>query len=263
MPHNILLYADEKTATGSMTEALKKSFNADEYNLIRIRADDVRHGILREPDSRLFVLPGIVGEISPYTAQLDATALKEIHDFVTLKPNVMLTVCAGTYFVSRETVYDTGRSPPRGKISLAPFFNGAAKGPVSTYGRSADLMSDFDDVVVVPVHFKNARGKWEATQTCYGNGPALYPDDPDDATIDIMARYADVAGNPAALLRQSFGKGAVYLSCILPEIGYQYIEPRLELNNARALMNDLQPHEKGRQKLWNTLTTRIKQDLAR
>ncbi len=263
MPHNILLYADDKTATGSMTEALKKSFNANDYNLIRIRADDIRKGILRDQDSRLFILPGIVGEISPYTAQLDKTALQEIHDFVTLKPNVILTVCAGSYFVSRETVYDTGRAPPRGKISLAPFFNGIARGPVSTYGRAADMMSDFDDVVVVPVQFKNDQGQWETTQTCYGNGPALYPDDPNDASIDIMARYADVAGNPAALLRQASGKGAVYLSCILPEIGYQYIMPRLELNNARALMNDLKPHEQGRQKLWDTLTTRIQQDLAR
>lgn len=246
-----------------MTAALKKSFSADKFNLMTVRGGDIRNGILREPDSRLFVLPGIVGEISPYTAQLEAAALKEIHDFVALKPNVMLTVCAGTYFVSRETIYDTGRMPPRGKISLTPFFNGVAKGPVSTYGRPADTMSDFDDVVIVPVRFKNAQGQWENTQTCYGNGPALYPDDCNDATIDIMARYADVAGNPAALLRQSFGRGAVYMSCILPEIGYQYIVPRLELSNARALMNDLKPHEKGRQKLWNTLTTRIKQDLER
>lgn len=263
MPRNILLYADEKTATGSLGEALRQEFHGEGDRLIRVRADDLRQGILRDRQSRLFVLPGITGEVSPYTEQLDRAILKELRDFISLKPNVMLTLCAGTYFVSRQTVYDTGHAPLRGKMSLAPFFNGLAKGPVAPYGRPADTHSAFGDVVVVPVRFKNGGGQWEEAKACYGNGPALYPDNPADTGIEIMARYADIEGQPAALLRQSFGRGAVYMSCILPEIGYTYIAPRWQMENARTLMEDLKPHEPGRKKLWNTLITRIKQDLER
>lgn len=262
MPRNILLYADEKTATGSLGVALKQSFDDAGDNIIRVRADDLRQGILRDAQSRLFILPGITGEDSPYTAQLDQAILRELHDFVSLKPNAMLTLCAGTYFTARDTVYDTGHPPIRRKTSLAPFFNGLAKGPVAPYGRPAETHSAFGDVVVVPVQFKNAEGQWEDARSCYGNGPALYPDDPDDPSIEIIARYADIQDRPIAMLRQSCGRGAVYMSCILPEIGYSYIAPRRKMDNACTLMEDLKPHEAGRKKLWDTLITRIQQDLA-
>lgn len=261
MPHKILVYADDKAAIGSIITSLQDSFNRKEFRIEKIKAADIRNGALRDPKAQIFILPGIVGDVSPYSSQLGQTELAEIHGFLKSKPNVMLTICAGSYFVSRETVYTPPWSAPRGRKSLAPLFNGAARGPVADYARASTPESRFDDVVVVPVNFKKADGSWEKTKICYGNGPALYPDDEKDPAVEVLATFADSPGQPAALLRQSTGQGALYMSCVLPEISYQHIAPARGLKSARQLMKDLKPYEAGRNCLWNTLITRMKQDL--
>lgn len=261
MPHKIFIYADDQAAVGSVLTSLRDSFNRQDFLIEKIRAADIRNGILRDPQARIFVLPGIIGDVSPYPDQMGQAELAEIKNFVTAKPNVMLTICAGSYFVSRETIYTPPWSPARGQKSLSPLFNGVARGPVADYARESTPHSRFDDVIVVPVNFKKADGTWEKTGICYGNGPALYPDDPKDPTVEILANFADAPGQPVAILRQSLGQGALYMSCVLPDIAYHPIPPGRGLESARQLMNDLQPYEAGRNRLWNTLITRMTQDL--
>jgi glutamine amidotransferase-like uncharacterized protein len=261
MPHNIFVYADVMTATGSLMPSLQQTFNAQDYKIHRITAQDILGGVLRTPQSGIFILPGIVGEVSPYTAQLPLLALQEISDFVGRNNNVMLTLCAGSYFIARQTIYVPDHGAPKGRHSLAPMFNGVARGPVPGYGRASSNNCQFDDVIAVPVNFKTADGSWDSAKICYGNGPALYPDDTNHPDIEVLARFADSPGEPVALLRQSFGAGALYMSCVIPDIAYQHIEAERGHESARKLMNELKDHETGRQKLWSTLTNRMKQDL--
>jgi glutamine amidotransferase-like uncharacterized protein len=261
MPRDILVYADSLTATGSLMLSLQDSFHAPDYKIRRITAQDILNGVLRAADARIFILPGITGEVSPYTAQLPETALREIDDFVSRDHNVMMTLCAGSYFISRQTVYTPEHGAAKGRFSLLPLFNGVARGPVAGYGRKATDDCPFDDVIGVPGTFKTGQGAWEQGKICYGNGPALYPDDENDPHIEILARYADVAGEPAALLRQARGKGSIYLSCILPDIAHHHIAAERIHPSARRLMKDLKDNEPDRQKLWTSLTNRIKQDL--
>lgn len=261
MPRDILVYADAMTATGSLIVSLQQSFPAPDYNIRRITARDIHDGILRTQKAGIFVLPGIIGEVSPYTAQLTPPALQEISNFVGRDGHVMLTLCAGSYFIARQTIYTPDHGEPRGRYSLAPMFNGVARGPVPGYGRSSTADCRFDDVIAVPVRFKGEDGTWDCAKICYGNGPALYPDDPNHDSVEILARFAAVPGEPVALLRQSFGAGAIYMSCVVPEIAYQHIEPDTIHESAQRLMADLKTEEPGRQKLWTTLTNRMKQDL--
>ena len=261
MPRDIFVYADAMTATGSLIPSLQQSFNAHDYNIRRITGQDIAAGILRTPQSGIFILPGIIGEVSPYSAQLPLSSLQEVSDFVGRDNNVMLTLCAGSYFISRQTVYVPDHGEPKGRHSLAPMFNGIARGPVPGYGRASTDNCRFDDVIAVPVRFKTADGSWDSTKICYGNGPALYPDDINDTAVEILARFADIPGEPVALLRQSFGAGSIYMSCVVPDIAYQHIEPERGHESARQLMDELKDYEAGRQKLWTTLTNRMKQDL--
>lgn len=241
--------------------SLQESFPAPDYNIRRITAQDVLSGVLRAIDARIFILPGITGEISPYTAQLPAPALQEIQNFVSRDHNVMMTLCAGSYFISRQTIYTPEHGAAKGRFSLLPLFNGVARGPVAGYGRKSTDDCRYDDVITVPVTFKTEQGSWEQAKICYGNGPALYPEDENDPHVEILARYKDVAGEPAALLRQAYGRGSIYLSCILPDIAYHHIAAERLHPSARRLMADLKHNEPDRQKLWTTLTNRIKQDL--
>src|SRR5688500_8828021 len=106
MPHDILVYSQYPASTGSLMPSLREVFPAAAYNLHHVYQTDIKNGILHQPDSRLLVLPGITGEQSGYTAQLDKAALDDIHHFISTRNNVLLTICAGTYFVCRETLYD-------------------------------------------------------------------------------------------------------------------------------------------------------------
>lgn len=258
MRHDILVYSDTGTATGSLIPSLSDSFSKRHFNIRRITAQDIADGALRQPQARIFVLPGITGDISPYTDQMRENALSEIHDFVRRGPNVLMTICAGSYFISRQTVYSPPWSQPRGRHSAAPLFNGVAAGPVPGYARPSGPDCRFDDVITVPVTYQEQDGTWSAARVCYGNGPAFFPDTPD---VDILARYGGVPGEPPAILRRSFGAGHVYLCGILPDIAYQHVTPLQQHESARRLMNELKPEEAGRKKLWTSLTNRIKQDL--
>ena len=261
MLRNIFVYADTMTATGSLIPSLQQAFDAAEYTIHRITGKDVANGVLRKTPSGIFILPGIIGEISPYSDQLPLSSLHEISDFVGRNNNVMMTLCAGSYFISRQTVYVPDHGAAKGRHSLAPMFNGVARGPVPGYGRASTDNCRFDDVIAVPVRFKDEHGTWDSAKICYGNGPALYPDDAGHPDVEILARFADIPGEPVAILRQSFGAGSIYMSCVVPDIAYQHIEAERGHESARQLMNELKEHEPGRQKLWTTLTNRMKQDL--
>lgn len=205
-------------------------------------------------------MPGITGDICQYPEQLSHKDLLRIHDFLG-RNNVMLTFCASTYFVSRMTIYDAPWSTLRTRESLAPLFNGIAQGPLHAYARPKEPDKWLSRNSVIPVVFKDTDGTWSPVKICYGNGPALFADKPSDPCLEVIAKYADIQGQPAALIKQSMGEGNLYLSSIHPEIFYQEIGPGENLDMARKIMTELKPHEEGRKKLWNSLTARIMRDL--
>ena len=262
MWREILVYNDDKMAISSLLPSLRASFNQDLFHIKQITASDIHKGILQRHASRFLVLPGIIGEISPYTEQLGNGEMHEVQKFMSHGRNALLTICAGSAFISKKTLYMPPHGTPRGRMSNIPLFNGLARGPVGPYGRACTADSRFSDVIVVPVRYKDMDGTWKDTGVCYGNGPALYPDDPNDPSVEILCTYTDIPDNPAAILRQSVGTGVAYMSCVLPEIAHQHVSPHPGLHNAQQLMADLKPHEPGRKALWDNLTTRIKRDLG-
>lgn len=262
MPHDILVYSEYPASTGSLTLSLRASFAQADYAIRPVYQADIKNGILRQPDSRVLILPGITGEDSLYPAQIDKPALDDIHDFVTQRKNVVLAICAGAYFICRETIYDPVWGQKKTKHSLRPLFNALAHGPVLPHGIQPGAHNHYSDVGVVPIRFKGENGRWQKTGICYGNGPGLYPDLANHPDTEILAVYDAAPTQPAALIRHRTGAGAVYLSSILPEIGYQPIPPRPGLEHIITLMDDLKPHEMGRRSVWRGLTNRIKQDLS-
>ncbi len=263
MPHDILVYSEYPASTGSLIPSLRAVFPGAAYPLHQIYQADIRNGILRQPDARILVLPGITGEDSLYTAQLDRAALDDIHHFVSTQKNVILTICAGTYFVCRETIYDPPWCNRKTKQSIRPLFNALAHGPVPPYGRKPLPSSQFGNISVAPIRFRGLDGQWHKTGICYGNGPGLYPDAPDDPDTEILAIYDSTAnGQPAALIRQRIGAGALYLSSMHPENGWQNIRSGPGMAHIKTLMDELKPHEPGRLALWQDLAARMKRDIA-
>jgi glutamine amidotransferase-like uncharacterized protein len=258
MPDEILVIRDYPASTGSLAPSLKESFPNHVMRLIDTA--DLHAGVLDNPNVAMLVLPGIVGEKSPYPLTIGEDGLKRIHKFASSR-GVVLTICAATYFVCRETSYKPPWGTPKGRNTINYLFNAAARGPVPPYARMAVDDPKFGDVTVIPVRFKNAKGEWRDGHVCYGNGPALHPHASESRTSEILATFSGTAGNAPALIRKTIGGGALYLSCIHPEIGYHPVSEKSGLDDARRVMNALKPHEGERRELWRSLVERIKGDL--
>lgn len=257
--HDIIVYTDARTATGSLHGALRQEFGAHAFNLRTVDIADIRAGVLRTSRARLFVWPGIVGEHSLYPHHFGTHEIDEIYDFVSGRGHVALMICAAAYFMSRETHYQSASAGPKFLQSARPFFNGAAIGVVPSLrgtGHGAHMLA--------PINFRNVHGHWEDAHICYGNGPALIPDDPNDPDMEVIATYRGEPNNPAAMLRLNAGRGTVYMSGIHPEIGFIPISSQQNaptLHRARAFNQLLHAHEHERRKVWTMLTARIKQDI--
>jgi glutamine amidotransferase-like uncharacterized protein len=258
MAKDILVFGEHPASTGSLIPSLKSAF--PHHALRKIGADDLRHGALDDEQAGLLVLPGITGEVSLYPQTIGEDGLKRIRSFIE-KKGVVLTICAATYFVCRETRYTPPWGPAKGRMSINHLFNAAAIGPLPSFARQATNDPKYGDVSVIPVQFKTDRGEWRDAHVCYGNGPALYPDPSEHHTSEILATFSGQNDNAPALIRKVIGKGAVYMSCIHPEIAYQDMRAQRGLDDAARVMTALQPHEQGRHALWKNLTDRIKRDM--
>lgn len=248
------------TATGSLVNALKQAIDPFDWGnapvfIHNITIDDIQNGILTSESSPcLFILPGIMGEDSPYQHIFKKDHLESLAQFVR-NGNVFLGICAGAFFVSEVTQF----VPPwqdgiKHLRSINPLFNGIANGPLHPYAVRQSLS-------VVPVRVS---GEAEDIFLPYSMGPALIPGNPHDPGLEILASYTRAPMNSAAVLRQKFGAGAVYLSSPHPEIGYSPISKDYEgtsLNKAKEIMNKLKPHESNRRIFWGSLIDRIRLDL--
>jgi glutamine amidotransferase-like uncharacterized protein len=258
MRNEILILNEHPASTGSLTKALADDFPGMAQRMID--AASLHSGALNNPHVKMFVIPGVYGDVSPYPAKIGEDGLNRIRDFAA-RGGVVFTICASTYYVSRETVFEPDWGTHKRRQTVNYLFNAQARGPLPKYGRAPDRTDPkFGDVTIVPLLYKTLSGVWRDVHACYGNGPGLYLDNPLDTDTDVLGKFTDVKDSPAALVRHRIGKGAIYLSCILPEIGYRLIPPGQTLPYARTLMDQLKPYERGRFAMWYDLTERMKLD---
>jgi glutamine amidotransferase-like uncharacterized protein len=257
MKKDILVYTDDRTATGSLIPALQSAFPAPEFSIRTIKVQDIRSGVLnRDPlrtRRRMLVLPGIIGRVSRYGRDLRQPELQAIKDFVA-GGNVLKAICGGAWYISRVGSFTLPGEPPRMLLCINPLFNGVSRGPHQAYLSPPDQPGP----VIVPVLFRGLSGAWEETKACYDRGPLLYPADPHDPDLDVMAIYNEIADHPAAMLRSQLGQGAVYLASMHPEIYHWEGAPPLPPGPSQQLMTEMEPYG---QKIWTSLTDRIKMDL--
>jgi glutamine amidotransferase-like uncharacterized protein len=246
------------TATGSLLPSLRM---ATHMAFRMVNADDIAAGILDAsgPERRLFILPGILGEDSPYQHLLKKNHTDRINAFVA-RGNVFLGICAGAFFVSETTQF----VPPwpggaKGLRSVGPLFNGVANGPLHGYAVR-------DGLNAVPVRIALPHGGARDIHLPYSMGPVLVPANRNDPGLEIIARYAHTPNDSPAILRQSFGQGAAYLCGPHPEIYYTPIPHNhkgRQVDKARDIMERvLKPHESDRREFWTRFIKRIEMDLS-
>ncbi len=260
-PMKFPVYSERPANTESVIPPLKEIFKGTNIRVTAFNSDDLRKGILRDKDTVGFCLPGIIGETSSYADQIGEYGLHEMSRAVK-QGRVMLAVCAGAYFVSRETIYAPSWGPRKGRTPVNHLLAASARGPVENQGGQYDPSYWPSDLSLARIWYKSTtkphdKDHWKHAGFAYGNGPALYLDNPQDPDVEPLAYYRDMPKNALAAASVKHGEGHIVLLGALPHIGYQEIDPFPKLKRIRNLLADMKPYEPDRQDFMQTVADRI------
>lgn len=254
------VYDQSPANTESVIPPLKEIFRDAKIEIITFNSSDLKNGLLREKDTVGFSLPGIIGETSFYTDQIGDSGLREISASVS-EGRVMLAICAGAYFICRQTVYEPHWGPHKTRQPAAAIFNAVARGPVGRMGGRFDPEFWPSDLSSCEVLFKSSDGIWRNAAVAYGNGPAFYPDQHRDPALEPLAYY--ISGPKPALAAASLthGEGKILLLGVLPHIGWREIAPYPGFERIKGVMEALKSYEDRRQDFQNVIGSRLKDQI--
>jgi glutamine amidotransferase-like uncharacterized protein len=160
----------------------------------------------------LLVLPGIVGEESPYPDLIPQSKKVLLQELVE-DGLVIWGECAAAYYMLSSMEYRCRNGVHKNKRGLG-LVEGEAIGPA--YHHKTRAQREFtatNDIVLA--RLQQSEGG-SLTRVFDINGPALYP--ADDKNTRVFMRYADIDGSPAAGFTHSLGRGLLMGISVHPEI---------------------------------------------
>ena len=255
------VYSERPANIESVIPPLKEIFQGTDIEVIEFNSSDLRNGILREKDTVGFSLPGIIGEVSSYTDQIGETGLKEMSNSVR-EGRIMLAICAGLFFITRETIYAPVWGPRRGRKPENHIVKATGYGPLADMGGKYDHADWPSDLSLAQVWYKSAaqpHGKehWKHAAFAYGNGPGLDLDYPESPDLEPLAYYSHIPRRPLAAGNLRHGEGKILMLGALPHIGYREVAPHPGTERVRNLLRDMKPHEPARQEFMGTVASRL------
>jgi biotin---protein ligase len=208
----IAIYLDEGVSNGSF----QKLTHAFERILGHASIEAVNHQFfLRknwEQNIALLAFPG--GRDLPYHSLLAGRANRRIRTYVE-NGGKYLGICAGGYYGSSQIEFGKGTPHEIEASRELQFFPGVAKGPL------AHIPFSYDDA-----YFKEVMISWQSNvlkfckdslNKAYYHGGCYFEKAEHFSSVEILARYHDVIGRPAAIVRCKIKQGLALLSGIHPE----------------------------------------------
>jgi glutamine amidotransferase-like uncharacterized protein len=193
---SVLVYQDYRNNNGLLIRALSRHFGPQDIGFCD--AQDIIDGALT-PATRLLVMPG--GADLYYVEKLNGAGNAAIRAWVEAG-GAYLGICAGAYYASRMVKWaeDEGRQAICGPRELA-LFKGTARGPVYEFIEDGDFAKSWHAAVMIT----HGKGR---TLVPYHAGP-VFENVPEGAMV--IARYADLPDQPAAIVECAIGKGKAVL----------------------------------------------------
>lgn len=261
----IAVLVEDGATVGYLIPLLKKTFNK-QARVIAINSADIRQNNILAHTDVLFI-PGVRKASSAYRNGLGFDGGQKIKDWIAAGGKAA-GLCQGAYLLTEKFQYaDKYSGVTRFMHSPCGVFEGIAHGPVAKYTNRQNLDNPFIDHHVAKLTFNDAA----TGAACYAHGPWLeLSDNADPAKYDIIARFAEVHGNPIAMAASKYGKGKAIFCSVVPEIAggeMAKIDDRLlsantpnaeHIRTGIRFARELAAHEKERQTVWNRLMAEIK-----
>ncbi|MGE3954548.1 MAG: BPL-N domain-containing protein [Parachlamydiales bacterium] len=239
----VVVYKGEGVAPFSLRQTLSSLKGAlPDADLAPIDAEALAEGSWAA-GTTLLAFPG--GRDLPYHNTLQGKANRQIRCFVE-EGGLYLGLCAGAYYASSRVVFERGRPlEVIGDRELA-FFPGETHGPL--FEKSFTYTSEGSAESA-----RIAFGMGELH--CYYNGGCTFPEAERHPNTEILARYADLPGGPAAIIRCQVGKGRALLSGV-------HLEHAYSARKRRPLPPTLFPHFEASEERRRALFNRLIQELV-
>ncbi len=183
-----------------------------------VTAWDVRHDLALFDGAALFIMPG--GADLPYCAALNGEGNRNIRRFVE-GGGSYLGLCAGGYYGCERIEFHKGRTDEISGARELGFFKGMAIGSIAEFGMAYEMTKR--SAFAPRVSLRDG-----STGRVYYHGGAIFRPDR-GATHEVLARYVDLRGEPAAIVEVPVGRGRALLTGVHPEISPDYL--RLDLAN--------------------------------
>lgn len=174
-----------------------------------------------EKETALLVIPG--GNDVYYDSLLKEEGNNKIRSFVEENGGGYLGLCAGAYFAARKIEFEKGAHQQICAERSLGFYPGVARG--SAYGVGK-YVPDSDKGAQV------AQLSWNGERCMtYFNGGCLFDDPSSFSNVEVLSRYINLEGKPAAIVLCKCGKGKAILSGAHIEMSASYlahIDPKIE-----------------------------------
>lgn len=170
--------------------------------VVSVFPQHIRRHVLKDYD--LLVLPGIVGEDSPYPQILSQHKSDQILDCMEENGLVLWTSCAATYYLFEKLVY-LKRNGQMKYLNGLGIIKGHAEGPAYRHQtRDSFAYSAQHDRVLAELALADKSQIFRALDI---NGPALYPEP--ESLVDSFLRFSNIPDQPIAGFTKNVGQGLI------------------------------------------------------
>jgi glutamine amidotransferase-like uncharacterized protein len=194
--------------------------------------------------THLVIFPG--GSDTPYHDNLKGLGNSNIRDFVENGGN-FLGICAGGYYGSSVIEFELNTPLEIIAERELEFFPGVAQGPA--YGINQFDYRSEKGARIAKIHLPSPDMPYESA--AYYNGGCAFLNAEKYHTVSVLAQYADIEGQPAAIIKCHVGKGQAILSGVHPEYSSHYKFTKKHIKNSLFLA--LQAIEKKRHALFSSI----------
>lgn len=242
----ILIYRDEGANPFSVSSLLSslKQEKLDHTYSIEWADKDLFQTSSWQKETDLVIFPG--GRDIPYHEALKGTGNKHIKDFV-LEGGKYLGICAGGYYGSASIEFEKGEPLEVCAPRELKFFPGIARG--SAYGTGKFRYGSEQGAQIAKLHLFPS-----SNMAAYFIGGCTFVDAEKYEDVSIIARYADIENQPAAIVKCRVGAGSALLCGVHPEYSAGF---KFSKKHIGPLFNALEEIENERRAVFLTILDQL------